>query len=556
MEKLVLSKTQVMSIKKSLIESLSIASGSKSTATYYHTKDEQVDALKKHVKELYGLSKELPLIIATQKGVTGKYISEVILNEFKQTYTGGACNIVNPVDWYDGGISENALLLALSNLNDVGITYVLRMFVDLKTNKINNERSKKIVLGYLWGHPNLEFFAMKYRNKIKDIFKHVYGELTTSVLLSIAEKYCEATPIMEEKEVRNFRKQVGRYSVYSNEKSAKILLFIFGRTDGVEYKKDELALLYEYMQAKANIFSTSKVPEEILRGLIADVNHPQYFQLWSNEAKRKDTMAKIRQSDTVTSVNQQIRQTKSSKELGVNKSVDMHKATDFLALYKTGYEDGFTEKIQSAIDSLAEKKKINNFLYENIGIIVDTSTSMDGHAVESKNTPKAIAEFTAAVLKKSAKNSIIVETNSHEEDFSSTDLATAFLTLLRKESDISVGYDAVYVPTTGMEALFVITDGYENTYDGLFQEVLNVYQSQTGRNLPVFQISPITGAEMGSGVRKIAANAFPISVNDPVSIQPQIDAKLLEVDTKLWLERQIQKIKALPSKRIVSKETV
>ena len=143
MENLVLTQKMLSPIKQSLIDGLTIASGAKSSATYYHSKEEQMNAIREQIKRQYSLSKELPLIIATQKGATGRYVSEVLLNEFKNTLRGGACNIVNPIDWYDNGICDKAVLTALNNLGENGLPYVLRLFVDLKNSKVNNERTDR-----------------------------------------------------------------------------------------------------------------------------------------------------------------------------------------------------------------------------------------------------------------------------------------------------------------------------------------------------------------------------------------------------------------------------
>src|SRR5690606_4034711 len=106
MEKLVLANNMLSKVKQSLIDGLTIASGAKGSATYYHKGDEQVKAIQTQIKNLYKLSKELPLIVAAQKGATGQFVSEVLFNEFKNTLKGGACNIVNPIDWYDNGLSD------------------------------------------------------------------------------------------------------------------------------------------------------------------------------------------------------------------------------------------------------------------------------------------------------------------------------------------------------------------------------------------------------------------------------------------------------------------
>ena len=212
----------------------------------------------------------------------------------------------------------------------------------------------------------------------------------------------------------------------------------------------------------------------------------------------------------------------------------MEKATDFLALYKTGYETTFTQELEIAINKLAQKKKIEGFFYPNIGIIVDDSISMTGNKAESKNTPRAIADFTAKVLMASAEGEAIM-VKTHDL---TTDLATSFIELLKNEN-----------PLKPYNAIFILTDGYENAYDGLTNEVISIYQAETGRNLTIFQISPITSAEMGANVRKLGSGVVTMAINNPVALQPQITARLLEIDTKRWLENQVLALEASHVKR-------
>ena len=536
MEKLVLTNNMLSTVKQSLIDGLTIASGAKGSATYYHKGDEQVKAIQTQIKSLYKLSKELPLIIASQKGATGQFVSEVLFNEFKNTLKGGACNIVNPIDWYDNGLSDKAVLTALNNLGENGLPYVLRLFISLKNAKINNERSRKIMLGFIWGQENLEFYAMKYRNKIAEALRHAYGKKMTSVLLSIAGKAATVGEFVvgSEKEMKILNEYILRYYNGEPMKAFKLLLFIFKKDAGVNYGAFEFPLLSEYQKAKTDITGIKIVPEEVLLGLISSTKHPQYHSMWATKIQREATKALIRKNVTVTSVNQQVRQTKSTAKLGVEKTVDMEKATDFLALYKTGYETRFTDEVMSAIDKLADKKKIAGFFYQNIGIIVDKSNSMDGHQAESKNTPKAVADFTARVLSKSATNSCSIQYTDGEV----TDLASSFIGLLKSEN-----------PSKPFDAIFILTDGYENAYDGLTNEVISIWKAETGRNIPMFQISPIVSAEMGANVRKLGSGVVTMAINNPAALQPQINARLLEIDTKRWLENQVLALEAAPVKR-------
>ena len=525
MENLVLTQKQLASIKTNLIDGMSLAAGARSSATYYHSKDEQDSAIRNAVSKLYKQSKELPLILANQKGATGKFIQEVLANEFKNTSMGGSCNIINPIDWYDNGLSDKAILNALYNLNENGIPYVLRLFTDLKKQHVNNERMRKIALGFIWGHPNIEFNALKYRNKLAKILKHIYGERRTSILLSIAEKTVRTHVFQNAREHEIYNDLVGRFDGgFNQDRALKLLLFIFKYGESYMYNETEFSLISQYFKAKDDVTSVSKVPEEVLIGLISDKKHPQYQSMWSTKIKREATKATFRKNVTVTSVNQQVRQTKSTAKLGVEKTVDVSKATDYMALYKTGYENGFTPELNSAIKSLAEAKKIKDFPYNSIGIVIDNSASMGGHKQQSKNTPKAIADFTSKVLGVSAEHVTFVKTMND-----TTDLATAFVDLMKREHK-NKPYDAV----------FFITDGYENMYEGLTNEVVNMYMTESGRYFPIFQISPVLGAEMEANIRPLGTEIVKLAINSPTALMPQINARLLEVDTKKWLENQVK----------------
>jgi hypothetical protein len=331
-----------------------------------------------------------------------------------------------------------------------------------------------------------------------------------------------------EKELAILNESILKYFNGDSVKAFKILLFLFKKDQNVSYDAQLFPLLSEYQMAKTDITKIKVVPEEVLVGLISSVKHPQYHSMWSNALQKEATKALIRKNVVVTSVNQQVRQTKSTAKLGVEKQVNVEKVTDFMALYKTGYETMFTDELRDAIDKLAEKKKIQGFFYSNIGIIIDDSISMTGNKIESKNTPRAIVDFTAKVLNKSAQTTVVVKTTD-----TITDLATSFIELLKKENQ-SKPYDAI----------FVLTDGYENAYDGLINEIITIWKSETGRDIQIFQISPITSAEMGANVRKIGDDVVTMAINNPVALQPQINARLLEIDTKRWLENQVLALEA------------
>lgn len=534
MEKLVLTQRKLSEIKNGLVNGLTVASGAKSSATYYHTRDEQSKAITKSVNDLYNVSKELPLILANQKGVTGKFIQEVLLNEFENSVNGGACNIVNPVEWVDNELCDKAIFNALQTLDgDNGITYVLRMFNTFKTRKINNERSRKILFQFIIGHNNLEFVSIKYRNKISEILKHAYGEKKLSILLNIGEKFVKNSGLYSNnKEYNIAKKYLLRYSTIDPMNLYKIMLFIFKRGDGLDYSFSKSISSF-YSAKNGDILKVNNIPEEVLIGLISNKKHNQYNELWSTEEKREKTKGLFRENVKVTTVTQQVRQTKSTQKLGVNKQVDLSTATDFMSLYKTGYETEFTSEIKKSINNLAKKDAYKNFSYNNIGIILDKSPSMKGHNLESKNTPRAIASYTSLVLKNSALKSKLVGVEGVQ-----TDLASGFVELLKMENDSE--YDAI----------FILSDGYENSYESQLSEVVDIYLKETNRVLPIYHVSPITGAEVGGQTRSLGDNLVSLSINKPSGLVTQINSKLLEIDVKLWLERELLSIEKTPVKRL------
>jgi len=535
MKNLIVTTSALSTIRGAVRDGLNISSGARSSATYYHSAKDQVEAIKGAVNKLYNVSKELPLLLANLDGSTGRFIQEVLLNEFLKTTLRGACNIINPLDWVDDGLNDKAILGALYRLEkDHGVPYVFRLFVELRKGKVNNSRMAKIVLGYIWNHSNIEFISVKYRSKIKTALTHVYGEKKNSILQTIAKRYIENNIYDTTKSNNIAQEMLIKYTTMTSERAFALFLFIMKDGKPEYYDETNFPIISQYYKATSNIEGLTIIPEEVLVGLLSDKNHPQYDEMWSNKEKREATQKLIRETTRATSVDQRIRQTKSNKKLGVSVSVDLMDATDFMSLYKTGYENEFTIDLMEAIENLAEKQKLKSFPYSNIGVIVDTSNSMDGHLVESKNTPKIIADFTKRVLVVSSKNTVSVETRGQ-----TTELAEAFVELMKQE-----------VSDKPYEAIFILSDGYENSYDGLTSEVINIYKAEVNREIAIFHLSPITSAEMGAKVRPIGDNISTIAITKPAGLMSQLTSNLLEADTRQWLKNEFRTLNRLEYKRL------
>jgi hypothetical protein len=517
MENLILTLKDQEKIKAAILTGLEVSSAASSKATYYHQADAQKSSVVNAVKSLYDTSKEIPLILACNQNATGFFIQEVIKNELKMTASRGACKIVNPLDWEDGGLGSRALNKALKQLeSENGITYVLRLFSSFRDEKINNSRASKMILRFLLPHPNLEFIAIKYRSKVIAALRHAWGVKRTALILKILS---DPGVFFGEKARRIFIRSIAAHCDIT--RVGPIVLHLFRKSHLSEPDPAAYPLLAEYHRAKTNVLDCSRIPEEVLFGLLTNPSHPQHQEMWGSKDRIAETKKVIREKTKASTANMQLRQTKENQSLGVTtKKTIVQGVTDFLALYKTGYETGFTPEIKSAIEKLAEKKRFKEFPYRNLGIVLDKSQSMTGNSAESKNTPRAIAHFTGKVLAASCDLALVEKT-----DGPASDLADAFIRLVERGQR--------------MDAVFILSDGYENSYEGLLSEVVAAWRELAGEHVPVFHISPLVAAETGAKGRRLGDGISTCAITKPEGLLSQVNAKLLEQDIRRWIQGQV-----------------
>ena len=523
MAKMIVSDASAARIKTAVVSALEVSGSASSKATHYHTAEAQKLAVRDHIQKLYSVGKELPLIIASLNGARGYYIQEALLNEFDETMQGGRNAVVTPADWIP--ISNNAIEHCIANLDkNAGTPYVLRMFVELRERKINNARTRRVVLSWIWGHESLEFIAVKYREKLRKILTHVYGSRTSSDLVRIVTRALEGTTddrgINREENLLVEHLPQDRAQEYAE----KILLYIFGAGEKDMYAQNEFRYISQVYRAHDDVTHCNFVPEEVLTGILSNPEHPQHDELWSTPEKQAATLELIRKEGTVETANQAVRKTKQEKKKGIVRESRVQEATDPIALLKTYYEnDGSDTTVLNRVAELAEKNKYKDFPYQSIGIVTDRSISMRGHHMQSKNTPRAVAQFTQFVLEESCQHVVLSPTATGAE----ADLAEGFIGCLD-------GGD--------LDAVFILSDGYENSYEGLLNEVISVY-NQHESPLPVYHISPVGGSEMNAKARNLGSNVASLAAtwqSLPVAIQ----AGLLEADTRQWLANQVQRLES------------
>jgi hypothetical protein len=94
--------------------------------------------------------------------------------------------------------------------------------------------------------------------------------------------------------------------------------------------------------------------------------------------------------------------------------------------------------------------------------------------------------------------------------------------------DTSLAEGVVELLKDGPEAIFILTDGYENTTAGRLNETLRLVR-KVGINIPVFQVSPVMASE-AFGLRRLSDHAIILPVNDPKALPVSMIRGLFELD--------------------------
>lgn len=365
---------------------------------------------------------------------------------------------------------ETQLIHYLSN--KLPITRRLKLFGILRRMRVNNSRTRHLIFESIANDPNLEFRALKYKNKMRDALIHALGQRTASILKSIYQKqFADWTE--KEKEIVSDALPV--------EMNGDVLAFLLGVSDL------ESPRLKAYFKANEDPDYLKELPPEVAEGKRSTF-HPDL---------EPDKVLELTK-DKMTA-GQEITLQRSAKKKGVELEFDPMKH-DAFRLFVYAYENGMTDEIADALglkaEQAAEKLPMN---FGKVATIVDTSQSMFGDKTQ-KNRPISVAMATAGMLSFSAVD--------HQEFMDSfdrdlpipsghTDLAKHLVDAFRFEPD----------------AVFVITDGYENAPAGRFAEVLSLARKM-GVETPVYQITPTFSAE-AYGVKELAPDiqVLPVGPN-------------------------------------------
>ena len=327
--------------------------------------------------------------------------------------------------------------------------------------RINNSRTRKLILRTILADDSLEFLVVKYRTKVFLALRHAWGEKNTGVIRKILSK---ARSSWDSGEQTFIHKQVLKWAAGSNEDNViQCVSFVLGNDGPFDLRK-----LLAYQGFKDDPAQARFLPPEVAEGLRAQY-HP--------EMTAADILALSKAQMTQT---QTVRSQRRARKANVQLEFDPMKS-DAVTLYVLAYEEGMTPEIQAALAAKAEQAARQlPVSFESVGIVVDASGSMMG-GKEQKNRPIAMALAARDMLEAASTERQVVYCGGEPEG-----------DLVRPGGETSLAEGLLNV--IEMETVFIISDGYENAPAGRVDEVIEALRS-IGDDTPIFQFSPVLAAE-------------------------------------------------------------
>lgn len=407
---------------------------------------------------------------------------------------------------------------------------MINLFTSFGSNKINNRRTVRTVLSFILNSPNLEWWAVKYKYKLRTALDHCWGKKTRSSLLKVLKKKNR-----EDKEITAIKNYIGKFILNNNPSHVyEIILFIFSSDNGKQ--KYTLPLLNKYQMAKIDFSKAEGLPMETIEG-VRSIFHKNIAPSKTIEVAKK----------SMTSKEKKLVQNKASKA-GIEVKWDPY-SQSLVDLIIYGFKMGFNKDVTMAIGSKAKAAaSLLPFSYDHIGILLDDSFSMSG-SEDSKLKALAVAYATVEMLKRVGTKKYTIKTTSGRDfhiankSINASDLASPLVKLLKEFPD----------------AIFVISDGYENAPEGRFNEIIKIARDRLNLSTPIYHFNPVSSAESKVALKRLSDDIPLTPVSNPEKMGLSLFKTMLSVDPRGGILElfnmilpQIENAKDLPSRKAIT----
>lgn len=452
--------------------------------TFYNSQDEVVASAYAAHKAVFEYDRGIYALLVSMPGVTdwSKQLAVVMLLDNPRTEPHGITG-----DQIFGLNAEYKIITRLTQ--SLPITRQLKLFRMLAEQKVNNARTRRLILDTILTDQGLEFHAVKYRRLLRQALEHAWGKRMAGILRAILGKKTREYTGTERSVIRkylhpygdgvirNIRWQVAEFMIAVD---PAVLSFILDNDPGVGE-----GFISAYARANTDFEAMKVLPPEVAEGKRSvfhkNRSHADVLALTQLNITPREKMTKQREF----------------KEAGVEVHFDP-RGMSAVDLYIYAYSQGLTDEIHEAMNEKAVKMaKSLPFRYANAIIVMDGSRSMYGSTTQ-KLRPAAIAS--------ALRDALATSTNSPFWSRSPQRLFTPV-------GDTALAEDLVKAFQMNPDAVYIITDGYENAPAGRVAEVMDRVR-RMGITTPVYQFTPVVAAEAQS-VRSLSEfiEVIPVSSN-------------------------------------------
>lgn len=460
--------------------------------TFYNSTEEQRELIENAHQELLALDRDLYAMVVALPGVNDFNRQMAVVNLLSNKRPDCSAK----ADYEQAVVGRIVRSLPTQRM--------LKLIIMIRKAKLNSGAIKRLILTELLDAERLEFWAVKYRTKLRVALTHAWGRRMTSILAKILSK---PTVARTAREAAIVHKKMTRFASGNPSAVEQCVRFIMGQETGLT-----LTRLVDYRDAKVKFERGASLPVETMEG-IRSRYHASRTPAEVLELSKKQL-----------TVGQKIAIQRTAKAANVEVDFDPTRY-DSVKLYVHAYATGMTQPIQNALKANAERvAKQLPLRYERIGVLIDASQSMQG-VTSQAHRPIATALAMRDLLTEVAEHATVVTSHGQSSSFGE---------LIQASGDTSMSIQLVRLLKDEPEAVFVLTDGYENAPAGRFSQTMAAI-ADMGIVTPVIQMSPVLASE-SKGVRALSPAVSTMPVNRPDSLGLGIVKVLLETDLDRGLE--------------------
>jgi len=463
-------------------------------STAYNTKIEQQRAELAAHSMLLGLDRGLYALILTLPGTTDR-ARQVGLKNLLGHGRDGSQSVLD-------ALAEGQVLRRL--VDELPPQRVLKLFETLRVGseedgirRANNARTRKLVLRVLLSSSRLELWAVKYRAKVARALTHAWGERKTGIVRAILAK---EDAVWTAKERSILQKAIDRYAPLDAARVYACVGFVLG-----DAHWSTLPLLHAFEAAKRDLAAGAKLPPEVLEG-IRSVFHRK---------TPKEEVLRLTAKNLTKTQALVVQKRAEEAHVEIRMNPEDH---DAVRLYVYAFEMGMTPEIASALRGKARSAaKALPLRYDSVGILVDASASMLG-GTDQRLRPMASVLALRDVLQHVGRATVVYAGGHADGEL-----------LVRPSGDTSLAEGLLDLVEARPEAIFVLSDGYENRPAGRFSDVVDALR-EIGITTPIYHLNPVFAAE-AKGVRELCPALVPtLPANRPDALGLAFVRGMLQIE--------------------------